>query len=230
MTREQFTLPLPPWPEATGAADFFTSAANAAARAAVAAWADWPRGKLVLIGPEGAGKTHLARIWATETQAAWITGTGLAGADLPALAAAGRVAVDDAQAVAGTPEAERALFHLHNLLAAAGGHLLLTAREAPGRWPIGLPDLASRLQAAGVARLELPDDALMAAVLVKLFDDRHLHVAPAVVAYLLPRIHRSLAEARRLVEAIDRASLAERREITRALAAEVLDSLTPSGQ
>ena len=93
-----------------------------------------------------------------------------------------------------------------------------------------LPDLASRLQAAPVARLERPDDALLSAVLVKLFADRQLHVAPAVIAYLATRIDRSLAAAAEVVEAIDRHSMTAHREITRAFAAEVLDSLPEAGQ
>ncbi|MBI1220121.1 MAG: chromosomal replication initiator DnaA [Rhodobacteraceae bacterium] len=227
---EQFTLPLPQArPAATGRADFFVSAANAAALAAVDGWQDWPQGKLVLVGPPGAGKSHLARIWAAETDAALLPAADLPAADLPALAATGRVALDDAHHVAGDAAAERALFHLHNMLAAAGGQLLLTATEAPNRWPVALPDLASRLQAAPVARLDRPDDALLAAVLVKLFADRQLHVAPAVIAYLATRIDRSLAAAAGVVVAIDRQSLTTRREITRAFAAEVLDTLTEAG-
>jgi DnaA regulatory inactivator Hda len=228
---EQFTLPLPQArPAATGRADFFMSAANAAALAAVEGWHDWPQGKLVVVGPAGAGKSHLARIWAAEADAALLPATVLATTDLPALVAHARVALDDAHKIAGDADAERALFHLHNMLAASGGHLLMTAPEAPNRWPVALPDLASRLQAAPVARLDRPDDALLSAVLVKLFADRQLHVAPAVIAYLATRIDRSLADAARVVAAIDRHSLTAHREITRAFAAEVLDSLPEAGQ
>lgn len=228
---EQIALPLPQARSAaTGRADFFASAANATALAAVEGWRDWPQGKLVLTGPPGAGKSHLARIWAAETAAAMIPAADLAGANLPALTARTCVALDDAQRVAGDAEAERALFHLHNMLAATGGHLLLTAPEAPNRWPVALPDLASRLQAVPVARLERPDDALLSAVLVKLFADRQLHVAPAVIAYLATRIDRSLAAAAAVVAAVDRRSMTAHREITRAFAAEVLDSLPEAGQ
>lgn len=228
---EQFTLPLPQArPAATGRADFFVSAANAEALAAVEGWRAWPQGKLVLTGPAGAGKSHLARIWAVEAGAALLPATDLVATDLPALAAHARVALDDAHSVAGDAAAERALFHLHNMLAVAGGHLLLTAPEAPNRWHVALPDLASRLQATPVARLERPDDALLSAVLVKLFADRQLHVAPAVIAYLATRIDRSLADAARVVAAIDSRSLTTHREITRAFAAEVLDTLPEAGQ
>ncbi|MDE3239999.1 MAG: chromosomal replication initiator DnaA [Paracoccaceae bacterium] len=227
----QRPLPLPrARAEALSRDDFFETPANATALAAVEGWQDWPEGKLVLIGPGGAGKSHLARIWAHEAGAALLSGHDIAAADLPALAAIGAVALDETHHVAGNPAAETALFHLHNMMTAARGLLLLTGSDAPNRWPVALPDLASRLQAIPVARLEPPDDSLIAAVLVKLFTDRQLSVPPAVIAYLTPRLPRSLAEVSRTVAAIDMRALEERREITRALAAEVLDTLADPGQ
>ena len=207
-----------------GRSDFFVSQANAAALAAVEGWRDWPRGRLVLTGPEGAGKTHLVHVWAASAGAMVANGADLAAADLPALAAAGRLAVDDAAACAGQSEAERALVHLLNLCAEAGTHLLLTARTAPARWPVGLPDLASRLQAIPTARIEAPDDALLEAVLVKLFADRQLRVPPRLIAYLQRRMERSLAAAARIVARIDAVALAEGRAPGPDIAARVLDS------
>src|SRR3546814_11282244 len=96
----------------------------------------------------------------------------------------------------------------------AGGHLLLTGRTPPARWKIGLPDLASRLRAAPTVAVDGPDDALLSAVLVKLFADRQLRVGTDVVAFVVPRMERSFAAARRLVAALDAASLASRRPVT----------------
>ena len=124
--------------------------------------------------------------------------------------------------LAGDRAAEVALFHLCNHLAAGGGSLMVSGREPPARWPLALPDLASRLGVAAVARLEAPDDDLLAAVLVKLFADRQLAVAPELIRYLVSRMDRSFAAAERLVADLDRAGLARHRPITARLAAEVL--------
>lgn len=221
-----FDLPAVP---ARDRANFFVAPSNAAALAAVEGWAAWPGGRLLLAGPEGAGKTHLVHVWAAAAGARIACARGLTVAGVPALAAAGRVAVEDADAAAGLAEAERALFHLHNLLAETGGHLLVTARTPAADWPLELPDLASRMQAMPLARLERPDDALLGAVLVKLFADRGIAVSPALIGFLLRRMGRSLAAAQRLVAALDARALAEGRAVTRALAAEVLDSLGDGG-
>lgn len=199
-------------------ADFFTSPANADALRGVLDWGRWPGGKMLLIGPKGAGKTHLAHVWATEAGARVLPASGLAAADLPALGAA--VVVEDADRIAGEPAAEAALFHLHNLMAPEG-RLLITAATAPRDWPLTLADLQSRLQALAQARLEAPDDALLSAVLVKLFADRQIAVSPGLIAFLAARIDRSLSAAGRAVAALDARALALGRPITRALAMEI---------
>lgn len=200
--------------------DFFLSASNAAALRAIDDWRDWPGGKLVLAGPSGSGKTHLAQVWATAAEAVLVAAAALPGVYLPSLGP--RVVVEDADRIAGHPGAEAALFHLHNLILPAG-RLLVTASGPPRDWGVALPDLVSRMQAAGFARLEPADDALLSAVLVKLFFDRQISVPPNLIAYLVPRIERSLAAAGDVVARLDAAGLAQGRAVTRALAVELLD-------
>lgn len=215
---EQLTFDLAVRPS-LGRGDFFVSTANALALARLDAHDTWPNRKLVLVGPEGAGKTHLAHVWADEVGAKLIGAADLAELDIGAVDYP--VVLDDADRIA--PDAEVPLFHLHNHLAAASLPLLLTARTAPSRWTTALPDLRSRLEAAEVARIEAPDDALLAAVLMKLFNDRQLAVSPATITWLTTHMDRSFAEAARIVVALDKRALAEGRKVTRDLAAAVLD-------
>ena len=205
---------------ARGRADFLISQANAQAVDALDGWRDWPRGKAVLTGPEGAGKTHLAQVWAEATGAAILPAAALAEADLPRLARSPVVA-EDADRL--PPSAEAALFHLHNMQAEAGQPLLVTARTPPRDWGLSLPDLASRMQAALVIRLGPPDDSLLRAVLVKQFADRQIAVSAQVIDSLIPRMPRSFAAAGRIVADLDARALTERRPITRQMALEWFD-------
>lgn len=207
--------------------DYFVSPGNALALAALEGWQGWPGGKMLLVGPMGAGKTHLAHIWADAAQAMLIDGNRLADADIPALSTT-PLCVEDANMVAGNPQAEEALFHLHNLLAERRLPLLLTAATPPRDWGLHLPDLASRMQAAALTRLDAPDDALLSAVLIKLFADRQITVPPNLIPYLVTHMDRSFQAARGLVAALDAHSLAMGRAITRQMAAEVLDHPFPN--
>lgn len=209
--------------DAYGRDDFFASPANRLALATVENWANWPDGRLLLTGPAGSGKTHLTHIWAAETGATIVPGAGLSAARVDALVAAGDVAVEDAEAVARDPADQTALFHLLNLTAAQGRRVLLTSAGSPRDWGLGLPDLLSRVQAMQAARLDAPDDALLSAVLVKLFADRQLVVPETLIPYLLARMERSVEAARDLVAALDAQSLASRKPVSRAMAAKLLD-------
>lgn len=219
---EQLSFDLPVR-EALGRDDFFVSPANAEAVAMIEGWQAWPARKLVLIGPHGAGKTHLAHVWAALSEARIIAADQLTEADIPALAA-GPVAVEAIEQIAGNRPREDALFHLHNLTLAEGNSLLVTAATPANRWPLTLPDLASRMQGTPYTTLHEPDDALLTAVLTKLMADRQLSPAPSVLSYLTRRIERSFEAARDVVERLDDMALSSGRPITRTLAAKVLDN------
>jgi len=209
---------------ARGRDDFLVAPCNAIAVAMIENWQNWPGSKMVLTGPEGAGKTHLTHVWADAAQAQIISASALVAADVPALAR-GCVAVEDVPEIAGNADAQTALFHLHNLALAEGHSLLMTGPGAVAHWGITLPDLESRLRGTLEAAIDAPDDALLSALLVKLLADRQLMPPADMIPYLLLRMDRSFAAANRIVESLDRESLARKRPVTRALAALVLDKL-----
>ncbi|WP_227284125.1 DnaA/Hda family protein [Boseongicola sp. H5] len=218
---EQLVFDLPPR-AAMGREDFFVSPGNAAAVAGIDGWQGWPFGKMLLVGPEGAGKTHLVHVWADIVGAEVIKARNLTDAAGEALARASGVAVEDVDEIAGRGDAETALFHLHNALAQRGAPLLLTARTAPERWGLNLPDLDSRMRQAGVLRLAPPDDALLAAVMMKLALDREMPLKPRVLSYALKRIERSFAAAQAFIAALDAMALAAKRPPTRKMAKAIL--------
>jgi len=220
--REQLTFELPAKP-ALGRDDFFVVPSNALAVEALEGWRNWPDGRMLLCGPTGAGKTHLAHVWAAQTGADIAVAAKLDAQKAGELGAKPFVVVENGDVAAGDIGAETALFHLYNLLGAAGGHLLITASTPPARWPVRLADLASRMQAMPLATLNPPDDALLAAMMVKLFNDRQIAIGPELVPYLLDRIDRSTRDVVEVVEALDRAALTQKRAVNRRLAAEVLD-------
>lgn len=212
MTR-QLPLSLGTPPESHAREDLVVGDANAEALAWIDSWPNWPAPGLLIWGPEGSGKSHLASIWA-----------GRSGAQRVALDAAidrlggmrHPIAVieDVESALAAGDDAERALFHVHNLVAQGGGALLLTSREPASRWPVKLPDLRSRMLALPAVEVKAPDDGMLAAVLTKLFADRQMPPDPDVIQFVASRIERSFSVLGRVVATLDEAALAAQRGIT----------------
>ncbi|MEJ2123780.1 MAG: DnaA/Hda family protein [Alphaproteobacteria bacterium] len=205
-----------------GGDDFYVSASNNLAAKLVSDWPDWTNPISIVTGPQGTGKTHLVNVWRARSGAACYTAKDMKVAVATAVNELGPVAIEDLDHAAFD---EHSAFHLLNLAREHKFDVLLTGRRPPGEWEIKLPDLRSRLRSAALVTIETPDEALLRAVLVKLFADRQLSVTPDVVDYLLPRIERTMAGAQQAVAALDKAAFAERRAVTRAFAARVIPAM-----
>jgi chromosomal replication initiation ATPase DnaA len=199
--------------------DFLGGPSNAAALALVDTWPGWPHRAVILTGPAGSGKSHLAAAWAQAAGARLVAGRSLEEAAVPVALATGALVVED---IAPGAFDERALFHVLNLAREDEAFLLLTARTAPAGWTFTIRDLGSRLRALPVVAMAPPDDALLRAVLVKLFADRQLAVDENLIGYVVTRIERSFAAARDVVARLDHEAMRHQRPLTRALAAELL--------
>jgi chromosomal replication initiation ATPase DnaA len=199
--------------------NFLEGPANAAGLALIDAWPEWPGRTVLLVGPEGSGKSHLAAIWAEAAGARSITAHALTAANVPTALATCALVVEDLKPA---DLDERALFHLLNLAREDQAYVLITARVPPASFEIELRDLRSRLRALPIVSLQEPDDQLFRALIVKFCADRQLAVDESVVGYLVTRIERSYAAVRQAVELLDREALSLGRPVTRALAAEVL--------
>jgi len=219
-------LPLEmPFPKLQGRDDFIVSECNRLAVAWINRWPDWPKPGhcLNLVGPTGAGKTHLAAIW-----------QNLSGAELcDHPAAIDKIMASDAvpfvvidKIDGGFDWPEETLFHLFNRCERqSGGMLFLSERPvAQMTWDLG--DLRSRMRGVAMANIDLPDDALVYALLEKYFADRQLVAPPAMLRYLGDRMERSFRAIQDVATKIDRRSIAERRPLSVALARLVLQDMS----
>jgi chromosomal replication initiation ATPase DnaA len=199
--------------------NFLEGPANASGLALIDGWPEWPNRVMLLVGPEGSGKSHLAAIWAEQAGARSISAHALTPAAVPGALATGALVVEDLN----SPDFdERALFHLMNLAREDQAFVLITTRVAPSVSHIELRDLRSRLRAVPTILLLPPDDSLFRALIVKFCADRQMAIDESVVGYLASRIERSYAGVRRAVELLDAEALRLGRPVTRALAAELL--------
>lgn len=175
------------------------SECNAAAVKTVRAWPNWPAPILLLIGPQGSGKTHMGQAWAAETEGTFI---------------------DDAVDVE-----EARLFGLMNqALNGDIGGLLLAATKPPKEWDVQMPDLRSRLGNMPVAILADHDDKILEPILRKLFEDRGRSVNYDLVAYLLKYHDRSVSALREIATNLDQAAQTQKADLTKAFAVKHLKS------
>lgn len=193
--------------------------ANRAAAGLLADWRAWPNGALALVGPPGAGKTHLALAWAVET------GAGILPPDAPPEAAAalfeasgGRVLADDAD----RSFSDLTLTRLLDLARSRSGAVLLVGAGAPAAWPATLPDLRSRLAALAVAALGEPDKALLELVLRRLCRERFIELRQDAVRFLLENMGQSFAAAHAVAEALDKMVVRGSKPVTAAQARRAL--------
>jgi len=199
--------------------DFVISSSNEVAYQFMEKWPDWPDRVLLLTGPDASGKSHLAAVWAAKSRA-WIEKASDIKLDrVPHLVSSGALVIEDCDR---SVLDEHALFHLINAARERGTYLLLTARTGPNEWGLQTKDLLSRLRLAPEVKIDGPDDALLNAVLFKLFIDRQLVIDTTIITFIQSRIERSIAAARDFVERLDREGLARGKPITRALAAQLL--------
>lgn len=182
-------------------------------------WPSWPSPVVILVGPVGCGKSHLASIWRENAHAVSID--PVVGSDAALQAASHPVLFEDADR---REFDDTELFHVINSVRENGKSLLMTARTLPSAWDVTLPDLRSRLKAATVVEIGEPDEELLCEVLMKLFSDRQVAVEDKLISYIAARMERSTEAARRIVDTLDRLALSRRVKINRALVAEVLSA------
>ena len=199
--------------------NFLEGPANEAGLALIDSWPDWPNRIMLLVGPEGSGKSHLAAIWAEDAGARSTAAHALTADDVPGALATGALVVEDLKP--GQFD-ERAMFHLINLARQDEAFVLMTARLSPSAFEVELRDLRSRLRAVPTVSLLPPDDHLFRGLIVKFCADRQLSIDETVVSYLTSRIERSYAAVRQAVDLLDSEALRLGRPVTRALAAELL--------
>ncbi len=210
---------------ALGQEDFLVAPCNEQAITWLDRWPEWGAPGLVIHGPAGCGKTHLAHVWQARSRALFLSPESLQEGDPPELLRDNTsVIIENADRAVGPAARERTLLHLYNILGERRGSLFLTSMTPVAGWSTELPDLRSRLAILPAVDVGAPDDSLIGAVLVKMFSDRQLRVGQDVIAYLLTHMERSFSGARRIVAVLDSRALAAKRRITVPFVAEVLES------
>lgn len=227
---KQLRLPLV-YDQQDHAGAFIIAQPNRVAAMLIDNWQEWPNRAALIIGPPGCGKSSLGRAFATHLGGQVIGTAQELGAQMagPLGQAATCLVIDDLHLLLGptgpSTTNEEGLFHLLNRAQFDGLHLLLLSGQSPADLRVALPDLASRIAVLPSARIEQPDDELLAALFIKGLRQAGLAVPPAVLSYAVERMDRSYAGVAQLIPVLDQLALENRRELTKPLIAEALARL-----
>ena len=205
----------------------FRSLSNDFALNVIENYGNWPQNKLILVGPQGCGKTHISSILMTELNGLLFSAKEFDIRSIPSAKKPSIIIIEDMDQLGKHNEesmqlAEEGIFHLLVKFQNSESKILFTACENLPLWNIKLPDLSSRLKTLSVVKIENPDDQLFLNLIVKFFSEKQLNVSPPVVNYIASRIERTYLSAQNVVNMIDSKALKEKRELTLALVKSVL--------
>ncbi len=195
---------------AFGRRDFLVGACNEEAVAWIDKYPNWSESALLICGPTGCGKSHLASIF-SQTQLSAKT----LSLQRSLSETAQKIVVEDIDFLM----SEEALFCLYNKIIERKGALLMTARTLPF---FKLKDLRSRLNAVPKVFISLPDEELLGAVFMKILYEKQVNVNPNVAEYAVTHLPRSFEAIGQLAEIIDVLSLSQRQKITTSLVRQAL--------
>ncbi|MBR3501537.1 MAG: hypothetical protein IKO06_01380 [Alphaproteobacteria bacterium] len=213
-----------------GRDDFMVSDCNREAFALVDAWPDWSGNGLFVFGPEGSGKTHLAHMFVEKLDALQVIKKKVPIYD------SRQINMQNIERICSASDAivvenlceniqQEALFHLFNYFTSSGHYSLWTASVAPSRLNLSLKDLQSRLNMLTCVEIKEPDDMMLRALVVKLFNDRQIAISPEILEYIITNTERSFSYVERLVAEIDEISLAYKTAVNYKVVKEALENL-----
>ncbi len=203
--------------------DFWVSSSNEEAVSLLDLWPQWSSHTLIILGEKASGKTHLLQVWKHEADALELSVDDLEEESITKVLAGHKyVAIDNAHNAIGDEAKEKTLLHIYNALKDKGGNMVLCFEKPVKDYDFIVPDLKSRLMSLSVAAITPPDEELMAVMLTKMFSDRQIFVPQEVVQFILPRVNRSFAAIRDLVEAVDYKAMVNKKSVTIPLVKELL--------
>ena len=228
---QQLTFSLS-YKEALEKEDFFFSRCNLNAATVLGNWDNWTFGMMVLVGPKYSGKTHLCSVWAKETNALRIN-VNDANDKLDHCLRMDFVCIEDIDTMIDIKEKrkkeiEEALFHLINHFVQRGKKALFSAKKMPHHWQLSLKDLESRMLSFNKVSIKEPDDKLIFALLLKLFNDRQVKVGHDELKHIALRIDRSFSGMNEFVQLLDKKSLTLQRKINFSLINETIKEMNRS--
>ena len=162
--------------------------------------------KIILIGPQKSGKTHLSIIWQEKYNALKYN------QNLNKIIEnKNNILIDDLFHKINEEE----IFHIINHCHFHNLKILITSSQQVNNYHFKLHDLSSRLKTFFNIKINLPDDELLINLMIKLFHDKQIIIKnPELFNYIINRVGRSYEKVFNLIDKIDKFLLQKNKQLT----------------
>jgi len=191
--------------------DFFVSKSNYFAYNLILNWPRWEKNIINLNGDKFCGKTHLTKIFIKKFKAFKIDTKNLSDDKIKEFKIHQNFVLEnfDQNSVN-----EKLIYSLINIVEQDNKYLIINSRKALNKYSFKLNDLNSRLKNCLNAKIELPDDSLMFAIILKNFSDRQIFTDKKIINYVIKNIDRSYSKICEFIYKVDQVSLQKQKPVT----------------
>ena len=191
--------------------DFFVSKSNYFAYNLILNWPKWEKNIINLNGDKFCGKTHLTKIFIKKFKAFKIDAENLSDEKIKEFKIHQNFVLEnfDQNSVN-----EKLIYSLINIVEQDNKYLIINSRKTLNKYSFKLNDLNSRLKNCLNAKIELPDDSLMFAIILKNFSDRQIFTDKKIINYVIKNIDRSYSKICEFIYKVDQVSLQKQKPVT----------------
>ena len=200
--------------------NFFISKSNFYVYELLKNWPNWEKKIVNIVGGNKSGKTHLSRIFLEKNKGKLLDSKDLNDDFLSKIKIIQNIVIDNFRKEIVN---ENLLYSLFDLVDLGNKFLVINSLTPISELTFSLPDLSSRANNCLIARIDMPDDELIFALVIKNFSDRQINVDKKIIDYIVKRIDRSYDKIFEFIYKINEISLKKKKPINLKIIKEVLE-------
>ena len=198
--------------------DFYVSKSNFYAYTIIDKWPKWEKKILNIFGEKFSGKTHLANIFKSKTNALLINASKIDEEIFKKIKLFENIIIDDFE----KNYDEKLIYSIFNLADQDNKYMLINSLIPINEIEFKLPDMISRSKNCLSAKIESPDDDLIFAIILKNFSDRQIKIEKKIIEFIINRIDRSYSKIYEFIYKVDELSLKKKKPINLKTIKEIL--------
>ena len=189
--------------------DYYVSKSNFFAYSIIEKWPKWEKKIFNIYGEKFSGKTHLANIFKSKTNALFIKANEFNNDIFKKAKLFENIIIDNFD----EKYDEKLIYSIFNLIEQDNKYMLINSVIPISEINFKLPDMISRSKNCLSAKIENPDDDLIFAIILKNFSDRQIKVEKRIIEFIISRIDRSYSKIYEFIYKIDELSLKKKKPI-----------------